>query len=272
MKKIYWFLFLWFAGFFTSYALEPVREYVEHPSNFDMKFKEEVLITEDHCKIQSWICYPEQQVSNNTVLILAYGDTGNMSFWLRQVAEMVKQGFTLVMFDYRGFGASQDFEFEPNRLYYDAFQVDLKAVLEHSKKVFPSSKIGVWALSMGTISATMVYKEAPYDFMVAEGFAVSPQLIIDKLKLYKKVVYSLPEKAVLYEQALSDLNIPLLLFAGDKDGMTTVAENYRVKYLNSKSDLVIFKGGHLQGFQALSGAYHGEKYIGAIQRFLKTVD
>lgn len=51
MNKIYWFLFLWFAGFFTSYALEPVREYVEHPSNFEMKFKEEVLITEDHYKI-----------------------------------------------------------------------------------------------------------------------------------------------------------------------------------------------------------------------------
>ena len=272
MKKICWLLFCCFTGVLTAYALNPVREYVDHPGNFDFEFREEILITEDHYNIQSWICYPEKEESNDTVLVLAYGDAGNMSFWLRHVEQMVKQGFTVVLFDYRGFGASQDFEFESNRLYYDAFEVDLKAVLKYTKNAFPSSKIGVWALSMGTISATMAYGENPFDFMIAEGFVVSPQLIVDKLKVYKNEVYRLPEKAILYEQALSDLKIPLLLFAGDKDGLTTVEENYRIKFLNSKSDLVVFKGGHLQGFQALSGAYHGEKYLGAIHRFLKTLD
>ena len=260
-----------FFLFLTTFcfALNPVKEYVEHPANFDFKYEEIKLETEDGYSLNSWLCLPSKAVSNNTVLVVAYGDAGNMSYLLRQVDELVKNGFTILLFDYRGFGESQSFLMNEKQLYYDEFTIDLKSALEFASKRFKGSKIGLWTLSMGAIMGTLTADSNLFSFMVSEGFVSDPNVIVEKLKEYKDEVYLLPRSSSHYSEDLSKLSIPVLLFAGDRDGLTTVEESQRVAFLNPKSETVLFKGGHLQGFQALSGTFHGEKYIKSITNFVK---
>lgn len=251
-----------------AWALKPEKKYVEHPSDFKFKYKENTIITADQVKLKSWICYPEAKSDNKITLILAYGDAGNMSYWLRQASELVKAGYTIVLFDYRGFGASQDFAIDENYLYYDEFITDLAAVIQWTKKEVKNECIGVWALSMGSIMATMAIEKNPVDFMIAEGFVMDPFEIVKIIKQYKGDEYKLPANASLYAAALSQLKIPCLFYAGRRDGLTTIDDSMRVKFLNPKSEVIQFNAGHLQGFQSLSSSSHGKKYIDGITAFL----
>lgn len=250
-----------------SWAVEPIKEYVDHPANSTFKVDALEITTSDNYKLKSWICFPEKDKDLKQVLVLAYGDAGNMSYYVGQVLEVVKYGYTVVMFDYRGFGGSQAFEMKETQLYYDEFVTDLRAVVEYSQNRF-KQPVGVWALSMGTIASTLLYTDVKYDFMVAEGFVSSPQDIVSKLKQFLDKDYSLPSSASKYESALSKLTLPVLYFAGDRDGLTSPNDSYRAKFLNPKSEVVLYKGAHLQGFQALSDKTLGERYIKAIEKFL----
>ncbi|MVX35924.1 alpha/beta hydrolase family protein [Myroides sp. LoEW2-1] len=250
----------------TVYALEPIKEYVDHPGNSKYKFEAVEILTEDAYKLKSWIIFPKEESDLHRTLILAYGDNGNMSYLVRQVLEVVGQGYTVVMFDYRGFGESQDFVVEKDVLYYDEFTLDLKAVVNYTKARF-DTKIGVWALSMGTIYATELYSQLPYDYLIAEGFVGNPKKVVEVVHKHLERELTLPESSSKYELALSKLSLPVLFFAGDRDGLTSPEDSYRAKYLNEKSEVILFKGGHLQGFQALSNEYHGQRYIEAISSF-----
>lgn len=250
----------------VTWAIEPIKEYVDHPANSTINFEAIEIVTPDNYKLKSWICFPPKDKDVKKVLVLAYGDAGNMSYYVRQVLEVAKRGYTVVMFDYRGFGESQAFEMKETQLYYDEFVTDLRAVVEYSQKRF-NQPVGVWALSMGTIASTLLYTDYKYDFLIAEGFVYSPQDIVDKLKQHLEKIYTLPSSASHYELALSKLTLPVLYFAGDRDGLTSPNDSYRAKYLNPKSEVVLYKGGHLQGFQALSDKTHGERYINALDNF-----
>lgn len=256
---------------YMSWAVEPLKEYVDHPANSTVNFEALEIVTKDDYKLKSWICFPPKDKDLKKVLVLAYGDAGNMSYYVRQVLEVAKHGYTVVMFDYRGYGESQAFDMIETQLYYDEFVTDLKAVVEYSQKRF-EQPVGVWALSMGTIASTLLYTDLKFDFLIAEGFVSSPRDIISKLKQFLEKEYTLPRSAAQYELALSKLTLPVLYFAGDRDGLTSPNDSYRAKFLNAKSEVVLYKGAHLQGFQALSDTTHGERYIKAIDTFMTNMN
>jgi len=247
-------------------AINPVKEYVDYPVNSNFKYEEVHIKTQDGYSLNSWILYAKEEKRFNRTLVLAYGDAGNMSYWLRQAIEVVNQGYDVVLFDYRGFGESDAFVLEEDQLYYDEFATDLQAVVAYTKTKF-HTKVGVWALSMGTISAVLAHEVESYDYLIADGFVGSPKTIVTRLNEFLQKEIKLPEQARDYDKALTRLSIPVLFFAGDRDGLTTVQDSNRVKPLHPKSQVVLFKGGHLQGFQAMTNTYHGQGYIEAINSF-----
>src|ERR1700745_2483977 len=83
-------------------------------------------------------------------------------------------GFTVVMFDYRGFGESDSFAIDPKMLYYNEFATDLTSVIRFAKEKYPGNKTGVWAFSMGTIITTLACNTAHPDFIIGDGYVTSP--------------------------------------------------------------------------------------------------
>ncbi|MFA5514363.1 MAG: alpha/beta fold hydrolase [Sphaerochaetaceae bacterium] len=267
MKNIFLLILLAFAV--DSFALKPDLKYSRKPNELQISFKEYFISTPDNCKLKTWVCSPQKDLDNKTTLILAYGDAGNMSYWLSQVAELVKNGFTVVTFDYRGFGESDSFKIDTDYLYYNEFVIDLVSVIRWTKHNIAENQTGIWALSMGTIMSTLALQEESVDFLIAEGFVISPLKIKQSIKALKNKEILLPAKSREYEKSLLQLSVKTLLFSGKQDIVTTVKDSEFVKNLNKQNHLIAFDGNHLQGFQVLSSTGFGDRYITEIIEFLR---
>jgi alpha-beta hydrolase superfamily lysophospholipase len=104
---------------------------------------------------------------------------------------------------------------------------------------------------MGTIVASKAYPEIKQklDFIVGDGFVTDTAYIVDRYKTRGKDLV-LPEPALAYSKSVSQIEIPLLIFAASKDEITTTSDALKLKEkLGKTSEVVEYEGEHLQGFQ-----------------------
>jgi predicted alpha/beta-fold hydrolase len=252
----------------NSFALKPDLKYLQKPNELNISYKEHIITTSDNFKLKTWICSPRKETDNKTTLILAYGDAGNMSYWLNQVSELVKNGFTVVTFDYRGFGESEYFKINNDYLYYNEFVTDLVTVIRWTKNNTNENQIGIWALSMGTIMSTLALQQENIDFLIAEGFVVDPLKIKQSIKELKNKDILLPTNYNEYKNTLNKLSTKTLIFSGNQDIVTTVKDSKFVESLNKENKLIEFNGNHLQGFKTLTTNEFGDRYIQEIIKFI----
>lgn len=270
IKVILVFFFLSFTSQ-HSYAINPDREYIRTPADLGLDFESLVVRTGDCYDINTWIYAADVENDNCTVLILAYPDAGNMSYFVYHAAIFASKGYTVVTFDYRGFGKSSDFEIDKDSLYYNEFAIDLVAVTEEVNQKYLDKRIGIWAMSMGTIIASKALGsfEGKVDFLVTEGFVSDTSLIVERTFEQKGKTISLPEKSSTYLSDLKNINIPMMIFAASNDKITTYEDALNVKKtISAKCEVIRFEGEHLGGFNSGDGEW-GEYYIGEINRFIK---
>ena len=201
--------------------------------------------------------------------MVAYGDAGNMSCQLNQAAILSQLGYDMLLFDYRGFGKSSPFEINPDQLYYTEFITDLISAVQFAKFQLSENKIGIWGQSMGTIMATQAAQKEKLDFLILEGFVLSPTLISERINALKGKEVILPETPESYQ--LDAIQIPTLVFSGKEDLFTTTSDAKLFCNSASNRKMIVFDGNHLEGFSVLSGCYYGEIYCRKIEQFVKHV-
>lgn len=247
-----------------AWAITPDTHYLSTPANFALPYTQITVNTTDGYELNTWIIPSTVKQSSKRVLVMAYGDTGNMSYWLTQAQAFCNKGYTLILFDYRGFGKSSYFAINPNFLYYNEFGTDLACIIEWAKEQFVGQKVGIYAFSMGTVAATFALQQQSVSFLIAEGFVVNPTVVQKRLKtVYSKSVL-LPSDAQNYNLALQKLNLPILLFAGIHDPITTFNDSKLLVKKQKNSTLITFNGKHGEGFATLSK----QQYLNEINRFL----
>lgn len=256
---------------FSSVALKPDSTYHSHPDSIGLINEVYRVLTPDSLELNVWKLLPTEKDNNNTTIILAYGDSGNMSHWLNHAAMLNQRGFTVVMFDYRGFGASSPFEINADQLYYDEFVIDLISVINWSKENAENEKIGVWGLSMGTIMSSIALHSESIDFFVGEGFVFDPLEVKQKLLEFKGRSFVLPKSATTYKDSIASITTPMLLFSGSMDQFTTSADGRIVVNQNPNRKLIEYNGNHLQGFQSMTKSFFGDQYIIAMEEFIKKI-
>lgn len=255
------------VSFTSVYALKPVREYAVIPDTLGLKFEKNTITTSDGFHIKSWTLLPADSINNKTTLILAHADAGNMSWFMMQAAFMVQNGYTVTLFDYRGFGESDSFAIDNKYLYYNDFVKDLQAVIKDDRTRFPTNKTGVWAFSMGTIITSLLPTSSMPDFIIGDSYVVDPKIAIAVAKEKGKDVI-LPAGADQYEKKVYKINVPLLVFAGNKDKITPPAEALKlVDKIGRKAKMTMYVGDHMQGFFVMSKTYQGSEYIAAVKEF-----
>ncbi len=129
-------------------AINPQKEYTYTPKDFGIEYIEDSVVTSDGYRINIWNL-PGTGENGRSVLI-ACADAGNMGQWLGIGATLCFLGYDVWMFDYRGFGGSQDFATDRDILYHSEYLRDFWAVLEHVA-VLRDRPVDVLAFSMGTI-------------------------------------------------------------------------------------------------------------------------
>jgi pimeloyl-ACP methyl ester carboxylesterase len=266
-------LILFFAIIYSSscFGLKPDSLYISTPEALGLKYESTTIKTTDSVNIQVWKIPADSAVRTNTTIILTYGDSGNMSYWLNHAAIMSQKGFDMVLFDYRGFGKSDPFEMNPNQLYYNEFVTDLTSIIKWTKEQYPKSKTGIWALSMGTIMSTIALQNESVDFLIGEGFVSNPSDIQKKIREVKSKEIVLPVGYENYQDQVKNLKVPILLFAGSQDVFTTQADSKLIAKQRKNRSSFVFNGGHLQGFQTLTKAFFGDLYIAKIEQFISKI-
>lgn len=258
---------LFFVSFTPSYALKPVHEYAVIPDTLGLKFEKNTITTSDGFHIKSWTLLPADSINNKTTLILAHADAGNMSWYMMQAAFMVQNGYTVTLFDYRGFGESDSFAIDNKYLYYNEFVKDLQAVVKDDRARYPANKTGVWAFSMGTIITSLLPPSSMPDFIIGDSYVVDPKIAVAVAKEKGKDVI-LPAGADKYEKAVYSLKAPMLLFAGKQDKITPEAEVAKLKAKKpGVAEIVEYDGDHMQGFFVLSKEFRGSEYIADVNAF-----
>lgn len=261
-------LFIFVSSYFWGLSLKPDRNYISHPDTLGLKYDSQRIKTSDNLELQAWILRPMTDINRETSIILAYGDAGNMSYWLNQAAILSQSGYTVILFDYRGFGESSDFVMNENQLYYDEFTQDLKSVYDWTKSNVKNQKIGLWGLSMGTIMTGFLLNEVTPDFLILEGLVVKPQNIQLKIEEAKGKKLILPDNAYQLNDIFANTTVPMLIFSGEDDQFTTVEDANEIAKINVNRTSITYKGGHLEGFQSMTKEFFGEGYVKEMNSFL----
>src|SRR5437763_9493265 len=90
----------------SGFCLKPDHKYIQTPTDVHLQYDSLNIKTTDNIRLTAWLCKPTS-VKNNTIVILASSDAGNMSYNLGIVEGLVSNlGINVLMFDYRGFGTS----------------------------------------------------------------------------------------------------------------------------------------------------------------------
>ncbi|MBN3581046.1 alpha/beta fold hydrolase [Algoriphagus aestuarii] len=250
MRSLIIYLVLFFSCY-SAYSIDPDREYIRTPDSVKWEYEQLEIQTNDGFLLNTWIYAANPERNKDTVLILAYPDAGNMSYFVYHSAILANAGYTVVTFDYRGFGKSQDFEIQKNYLYHKEFAQDLEAVVSEISQRMQNKRVGIWAMSMGTTIVSRAYPQIKnqIDFIVGDGFVTRPDLIVDYYKMKGKEIV-LPEKSEFFKNSIDSINCPLLILAGSKDEVTTYEAAILLKNeLGENCKVVKYEGDHLTGFQ-----------------------
>ncbi|MCC6818265.1 MAG: alpha/beta fold hydrolase [Bacteroidia bacterium] len=272
MKRVIYLLVLisQFNGFELK-SMSPDKQYTLTPDSLGLSYKDLTIVTSDSVKIHSWLMTPPPSLDKHLTIIISGGDAGKMSNYVYQAYKLVLNGYTVITFDYRGFGSSDSFNINTEMLYYNQFAIDLSAIIQYSKKTFPLSKTGIFAFSMGTIIASIALQQDNIDFYIADGLVTNPFLIAVRLKLLKNKYIILPDSADKVKSYSGNILCPVLVFAGELDEITTV-KDAKVFCEESKNRTLVTTGGdHQENINYLSKKEFGDLYFRKILKFLKKI-
>lgn len=116
----------------TTNALNPSRTYKQKPDKYNMKYEEKKIKTNDgEAELVSWY-FPAKSKTTDLILI-AHNGEGNMAHYLQRVNALLGSS-NVVLFDYRGYGESSEFEIDKDMCIYPHFQDDLETMIDHCRK------------------------------------------------------------------------------------------------------------------------------------------
>lgn len=245
------------------FGINPAREYTMTPDRFGLTF-ETRKVTVDGLALNVWVMSPAAETRKGVSVVIAGSDAGNMGYALPYANQLVRAGYDVVTFDYRGFGASDDFTHNPNYLYHREYISDFTAVVDFTKACFPQQKSVVLAFSMGTLIASSGYQRAPYDGLIAEGMIYSPSRNVQRTNLRGAKQLVLPKHYLLDTGQLRRIDIPMLVFSALDDASTPYEDAVATVGMKTNRLLVSFDGGHLRGAATLGFS----EYFGRIEAFI----
>jgi alpha-beta hydrolase superfamily lysophospholipase len=251
----------------AAQAINPEREYKWTPDMRGLKYQEYQVKTTDNYTINVWEYGLPDSIKSNRTIILVGPDAGNMGYLIWQARIFVQKGLRVIAFDYRGFGKSADFAINKDFLFYTEFGLDLDSVIKATREKFPSDKIGLYGVSMGT-HISLLRKER-VDFSINEGFFHDPKKVVDRIKINKGKTILLPTET----KSITRLNqkIPTMIFCAANDKTTTTSDAKEFAKQN-KVTLVEFEGGHLEGMSILQKDQYGDEYTDKMIAFLNAND
>lgn len=131
----------------SSFGLNPSRKYSENPGNSNLKYKEVKVSSDAGVSLNAWIISPSNP--SNKILLVSHNGEGNMSNYIERYKTFIQIGYTVVAYDYRGYGTSSSFEMDNNMFIYPHFINDLQAMTTYCIKMNNGKPIDLYGWGIG---------------------------------------------------------------------------------------------------------------------------
>ena len=238
-------------------AIRPSRSYLYTPDKLGLAYEECKVMTDDGVSLNLWHLPSEDE---GMPVIISQSDAGNMGDWLYLGMYLQAYGLDVWLYDYRGFGESDDFAIVRNQLFHTEFVQDLGAVTEHVCRNTGKSP-ALLGISMGTIIVNEYLRSAdvPVSKVVFDGYVADPEAWIEKLAAKGKKV-ALPDgyKNRKYRQNYRDV----LFIVAEQDAYSSLSDIPKAG--KGKRLVKTFDCGHISGFFR-----YPDEYTAAVVGFLK---
>ena len=196
-------------------------------------------------------------------IIFCHGNGGNISSvgWMGQ--RFAKHGFNVLLFDYRGYGASEGVVADESGLYADGDAA--VAYVVKNKGVRPEQII-LYGHSLGTTVAADVASRGTYGAVVLEsGLSSASSVAATALPWLPAWLHFLGRNRFESARKLASVKAPILIAHGDPDKTIPTDEGRRLfAAANEPKKLLIVPGaGHVVFGSA------GEPYLSQVERFMR---
>ena len=254
------------------YAVEPVKTYSSKPSDYGMNYEEVKINVSDGAVLNAW--YFKATKTSYKIMVLSDDGNGNMADLIEHVSMFLSLGYHVITYDYRGFGASSDFEMKNEFYMYAQFEKDLNAVIDYIKKNHSSiPRIHLFGTGMGAGLSISVACTRDLPYVIAD----SPFQTLDQIQAKIKEVKGIEMKIPLgYDKSLIEpkYSLPkkgnylggLMLIVGDEDLIYTVKDIKEIQKIGPKNTelYIVKKSNGSNNYKA-----DKDKYLAILTEFLK---
>ncbi len=227
------------------------------PDVLGMEYTDFNFKTEDGLNLHGWFI---KGSNPEKALLFCHGNAGNISHRLESIQQFVSLGFSVLIFDYRGYGKSEGSPDEKGT-YKDAMAAH-KYVTE--VKGFASKDILVFGRSLGGSIAAWLAKETdPGALVVESAFTSVPDIAGDvypiiPVKLVSRFSYSTIDY-------IKETSCPVLVIHSTEDDLIPFKHGKTLyESAGEPKKSMWIKGGHNDGFLV-----SGRMYIDGISNFLE---
>lgn len=236
------------------FYLNPDKEYIS-PKDCNMPLFDEVIIkTDDNISIMNWYAKGDK---DKPVILFFHGNRAQIAEFAPSLRPYIENGFSIMLSEYRGFGASEG-SFTQENMYKDA-----EKVYDYIKHNLNHKDIFVLGYSLGTAPASYLAKEKkPKGVILLAPFYSLKEIAGEKyIPLAKYIIkYDMPSY-----KYIKKYTGPLLIVHG-KDDMLIPAHHgknlYNISQSSQRKLIILPKLAHnTLFFKSNEGHSHVIKWI-----------
>ncbi len=247
--------------YFTQerYLFSPQSEFVDNPSLLGLKYEEVNLKSDDGVTLNAWYLPAE---TSRPVILYCHGNAGNISHRLEHLKLIHDLGYSIFIFDYRGYGKSTG-KISERGTYYDAALAWQYLILDRK---FSPDNIIVYGRSLGaSVAAWLSARHTPAALIIESAF--------DSIQSLGSQLYPFLPVKWLTRFSYNTLNhiravkCPVLVIHSIEDEVIPYSHGKELyKNIHGEKTFLKITGSHNTGFQT-----SGDHYVEGIRNFLMDV-
>lgn len=245
-----------------SITFHPVRSTGVHRTPPPHGAEEVWFTAADATRLHGWFFKSELQQPAATIVYF-HGNGGNISDvgWVGQ--SFAKRGFDVLLFDYRGYGASEGEVGEESGLYADG---DAAVSFVINEKGVQPERLVLYGQSLGTaVVADVASRQRCGALILESGFSSASSMASSAFPWLPNWLHFLGQNKFESARKLASVTAPILITHGDPDPVIPVAESRKLFASASepKKLLIVPGAGHnVFGSQ-------GDQYLSEVEQFIR---